>query len=91
MDDLTRLYAMVNTQNFLIGQLYARLFAERPELRQTVPQALIEAAEYTSSTQPQAGEAKASAEMQAEVVQNLKKFLEDVERRVQESQDSQGQ
>jgi hypothetical protein len=90
MNDLTHAYAMLSAQNFLLGQLYARLFQAEPDLRQHVPDALIEAATYKSHSKF-SGDDEALIEMQAQIVLELKRFFADVEQRVKTSQDRLGQ
>jgi len=84
MDDKTRIYALLSAQQFLIGQLYARLFLADADARQNVPKALIDAAQYRSHTKAQADD-EALIEMQAQIVLDLQHFFADVENRVQES------
>jgi hypothetical protein len=88
--DITRLYAMLSAQNFLIGQLYARLFLADPEARKNVPTALVEAAMYKTHTKAQTDE-ESLIEMQAQIVLELQRFFSDVEQRVKTSQDRPGQ
>ena len=84
MDDISRIYALLSAQKFLLIQLYGKEFLAEPDARKNVPGALIDAATYKSHTKDVWSDGEALIEMQAQVVIELKDFFSDVERRVKE-------